>query len=136
MSDHASLFISLLAAQSGITAQVSTRIYGEVLFPDTDPGLKPDKAIVVNELESRAPMGGVPFMDFIFDVLCFGGSPLDSRVVAESVRAAFHPEQYQVTAGGYTWNMVAVQGFGPSQQDEKTGWDFFPVKIEAHGPAT
>lgn len=136
MSNHAALFISLLAAQAGIVSQVSTRITGEELFPDPTPELKPDKTIVVNEETAVAPFGGVPLMTFIFDVLCFGPSPIGAREVAESVRAAFHPERYHVAAGGYTWNIVAVNEFGPSSVDERTQWDFFPLKIEATGPAT
>lgn len=123
MIDETDALISYLLTVAGVTAQVSTRIYGPPGLPNGYAGAT--KVIVI------MPDGGgqdtrLPLQDMPFQVRCYGATPTAAHDVYEAVHDALHgvgPVKVTVTGGSKVLLAAAVRIGGPVYLPEpETGW--------------
>jgi hypothetical protein len=119
MTDIQAKFRALFAAQSGITDEVSTRIYNTRLPKSITTA---QKAIVINmnsgEVEKYTPLVRPNFI-----IKAYGATMIEARAVYGAVYDALH-QQNNITAGSVTWKAVDVESVGQDAIDPDTDWPY------------
>jgi hypothetical protein len=125
MIDETEVLIAYLNTVAGVTAQVSTRIYGPPGLPTGYAGAT--KALVVMPdgagMETDVPIQGMPFQ-----FRCYGDTPANAHDVYEAVHDALHSVAMGKVTVGAT-KVLLGQGrrlSGPVYwQEPETGWHFW-----------
>jgi len=86
VADPVSTVVSLLEADSAVSALVGPNVFGGEL-PRSDPPTMPQKAVVVVPSAGPSNLGGgwLPFNDFRVDVICYGATPFEAYGVWDVV---------------------------------------------------
>jgi len=121
--DVVGAIVSILSADSGVSALVGARVYGDEIAPDEIHN-QPRAAVVVQPSGGAVPtftQGTIPLEAMRVDVLCYGSTRYDAdrlrRAVYDSLRAV-----QRRTEGSVLVHWINLAGGLATGRDPDTGW--------------
>jgi len=125
MIDETAVLIAYLGTVAGVTAQVSTRIYGP---PGLPAGYGGGSKVLVVFCDGNGMATDIPYQTLPFQVRCYGDTPGNAHAVYEAVHDALHNAgPTKVTVGSD--KILLARGYrisGPVySQEPETNWYFW-----------
>ena len=121
-----------LAAQAGIIAQVSTRVYGAPGIPREDALLMPRKALAFYASGGPGADRYVPEAHGNIQFRCYGATSLEAGVVYAALYDALH-RKHHIRLTGDMLILTIEESMAPTDMVEPaTGWPFVMCVYDVH----
>jgi|GEM_PF-5515228 len=125
MIDETAVLIAYLGSVSGVTTQVSTRLYGP---PGLPSGYTGSTKVLVVFCDGSGMPTDIPYQNLPFQVRCYGDTPNNAHDVYEAVHDALHDVHATKVTVGATQVVLAkaLRVSGPVYlQELEVGWHFW-----------
>ena len=125
MSDPVAAIVALLKADAGVSALVSTRVFGEEL-PQAQAADMPRKGVVIRSAGGVSPVGGtLRHTGRRVDAICWGETPYEAGRINRAVFCALKEvrrERIALDAGAVLIHWIEDASGPLSLRDADTSW--------------